>query len=75
MRYVYARIARERREETYRIYLTDSLFALVNGGQKMTARYVDIVNPKPEEDGKKAEADSQEIKNKIANGLRRMMKS
>lgn len=41
----------------------------------MTARYVDIVNPKTEEDGKKAEADSQKIKSRISNGLRRMMKS
>ena len=60
MRYVLARLDTERREDTYRYYLTDSLY--FNGENKhLTVRYIDIVNgkwtPPKEMDGDKIAAD------------------
>ena len=60
MRYVLARLETERREDTYRYYLTDSLF--FSGQQKrITIRYADILNgkhtPPKEMDGDKIAAE------------------
>ena len=52
MRYVVARFKLEKRQEAYRIYVTDCFFAmsgtlhaLAGGGPKMTQRYADIISP------------------------------
>lgn len=68
MRYFSTRLHMRQQEETYRIYLTDALFALVNGGQQMTKRYIEILRPQEVEE----ERSPQEIKDKIAEGLRRL---
>lgn len=54
MRYVVARYNEKQRDMAYRIYLTDSLKYIaentarcVEGGQYLTARYIDVINPKP----------------------------
>ena len=45
MRYVMARLETERREDTYRYYLTDSFYC--NGqNQHLTVRYFDLLNGK-----------------------------
>lgn len=69
LRYVSARLRQKRDEETYRIYLTDALFASVNGGQHMTKRYFDIIHPAPEVEEQRS---PEEIKSKISDGLRRL---
>lgn len=48
MRYLVACIKRDRREESYRVYVTDSLYY---SGQNKTVskRYIDLVNAKPVE--------------------------
>ena len=48
MRYVEARIKQSKRDNTYRIYVTDALYAIANGGLSMTTRYADLINPQPE---------------------------
>lgn len=60
MRYVMARYETELREDTYRYYLTDTLYH--QGHNKvLTVRYVDLVNgkwkPQQEMDGDKIAAD------------------
>ena len=47
MRYVEARFNQYRREETYRIFVTDALYASQRG-LSVTARYADLAHPKPE---------------------------
>lgn len=47
MRYVDARAEQKRRDNTYRIYVTDCLYAIANGGHAITKRYADIINPEP----------------------------
>lgn len=69
MRYVIARLHRKKDEETYRIYITDALYAAVNGGQHMTKRYYDILHPAPEVEDQRS---PEEVKTKIVDGLRRM---
>ena len=68
MRYVLARLRQKRDEETYRIYLTDALFASVNGGQHMIKRYYELLHPVEEVE----QRNPQEIKDKIVGGLRRL---
>lgn len=69
MRYVFVRLRQKQEEETYRIYLTDALYAEVNGGQTLTKRYIELLHY----DEKEVEERSpEEIKDKIANGLRRL---
>lgn len=70
MRYVLARLKEKRDEETYRIYLTDCLYAAVNGGHKMAKRYYDLVHNETVENA--VEKDPDEIKSKIVGGLRRL---
>lgn len=48
MRYVEARADKQRRDNTYRIYVTDCLYVIANGGLTVTKRYADIINPEPE---------------------------
>ena len=48
MRYVLARIDKENREESYRIYITDSLYQQAQG-MRLTSRYYDLMNPVPED--------------------------
>lgn len=69
MRYFFARLHQKQEEETYRIYLTDALFASVNGGQRMTKRYIEILHPAPEVEEQRS---PEEIKSKISDGLRRL---
>lgn len=69
MRYVIARLHRKKDEETYRIYITDALYAAVNGGHHMTKRYYDILHPAPEVEDQRS---PEEVKTKIVDGLRRM---
>ena len=45
MRYVMARLEQDRREVTYRYYVTDALYADSNN-KSMRLRYVDILNGK-----------------------------
>lgn len=59
MRYVFARITHTEREETYRIFVTDGLNALL-GGKNM--RYADLLKPK---DNRTAEDIISNIKEKI----------
>lgn len=42
MRYVIARFNKNSREVAYRNYVTDCLYALVNGGLTVTQRYCDL---------------------------------
>lgn len=69
MRYFFARLHKKQEEETYRIYLTDCFFASVNGGQRMTKRYFEILHPAPEVEEQRS---PDEIKSKISDGLRRL---
>lgn len=69
MRYFFVRRHQKLDEETYRIYLTDALYASVNGGQHMTKRYVEIIHPAPEAEEQRS---PEEIKSKISDGLRRL---
>lgn len=45
MRYVEARFKKNRRDEIYRIYVTDCLYVIANGGLRVVQRYADIVDP------------------------------
>ena len=53
MRYVIARYQSQRRDSAYRIYVTDCLriisenTAKMGGGSYITAKFADIINPKP----------------------------
>lgn len=47
MRYVEARFNQYRRDETYRIFVTDALYASQRG-LSVTVRYADLAHPKPE---------------------------
>lgn len=69
MRYVFARLHQKRDEEAYRIYLTDCLYASVNGGQTMTKRYYELLHPDPVVEEQRS---PEEIKSKITEGLRRL---
>lgn len=70
MRYVGVRRKQKAEDDTYRIFVTDALFALVNGGQHMTKRYFDVLHPAPEKPEERRSP--QEIKDKIVDGLRRL---
>ena len=48
MRYVLARLSQDRREETYRIFVTESL-RLIPQDRYLTKRYTEIVNPQPQD--------------------------
>lgn len=49
MRYLIARMKKDKRDESYRIYITDSLY--YNGQNKtISKRYIDLVNAKPVEE-------------------------
>lgn len=71
MRYVFARLHQKQDEETYRIYLTDALYASVNGGQHMTKRYFDIIHPAPEVEEQRS---PDEVKATILGKLRGLKK-
>lgn len=43
-----ARADKQRRENTYRIYVTDCLYAIANRGLAIAKRYADIIDPEPE---------------------------
>ena len=54
MRYAIARYQSQQRDLAYRIYVTDCLriisentAKMVNGGSYITAKFEDIINPKP----------------------------
>lgn len=67
----------KKQEDTaYRFYVTDCLFALVNGGQTMTKRFYDIIHPAIETPETKQEEKKEEEKvvNRIAGGLRGIAK-
>lgn len=70
MRYATARWSREQKEVAYRAYVTDSIkiacenTAKFAGGSYMNRRYIDIVNPPPEETRTAAEIIAQ-IKGKL----------
>ena len=49
MRYVIARFNKNSREVAYRNYVTDCLYALVNGGLTVTQRFHEIFEPKKPE--------------------------
>ena len=55
MRYAMARYQSQQRDLAYRIYVTDCLriisenTAKVGGGSYITAKFADIINPKPDE--------------------------
>lgn len=49
MRYVIARFNKHNRETAYRNYVTDCLYALVNGGLTVTQRFHEIFAPKKPE--------------------------
>ena len=55
MRYAMARYQSQQRDLAYRIYVTDCLriisenTAKMGGGSYITAKFVDIINPKPVE--------------------------
>ena len=55
MRYAIARFQSQRRDLAYRIYVADCLriisenTAKVGGGSYITAKFADIINPKPED--------------------------
>ena len=55
MRYAMARFNQHQRDLAYRIYVTDCLRILsentakVGGGSYITAKFSDIINPKPED--------------------------
>lgn len=65
---------KQQREKAYRIYVTDSLKAIVsntarfNGGVEMTARFVDVIDGMGKES---KEQTAQEVKNNIRNKLRK----
>lgn len=54
MRYAVAKARKNAEEKAYRIYVSDTLKMIAEntaraGGRYVTARYVDIIHPKPEE--------------------------
>lgn len=53
MRYAMFKLVERQREETYKIYVTDHLKALVNS----KARWIDIITPKPDIDADEIAAD------------------
>lgn len=56
MRYAVARHKAKERETAYRIYITDGIKCIAEntaryvGGQHLTKRYIDIIDPKPEDE-------------------------
>ena len=56
MRYVIARFNQHQRDLAYRIYVTDCLRIIsentskMGGGSYITAKFADIINPKPVDD-------------------------
>ena len=66
MRYVAARVEKERRDRAYRIYVTDSLQLFLG----LDKRYVDIVSKAPIRN-----ADPEEIKNRIGEKLDQLGRS
>lgn len=48
MRYAMARYLKERRDLAYRVYVTDGI-ALSVQGKYITQRFIDVVNPPPED--------------------------
>lgn len=45
MRYFGVRLKQKQTERLYRIYVTDGLYALSNRGQRLSRRWIDIVEP------------------------------
>lgn len=48
MRYVEARFEQNRRENTYRIYVSDCLYAIANGGLTVNTRYAELIDTRPQ---------------------------
>lgn len=67
MRYVRARFEKDMRERTYRIYVSDCLYALVNGGLELVHRYADIIDPAPKK--KTDERTQEEIVAQVWRGI------
>lgn len=55
IRYALFRLVESRREQSYKIYVTDHLKALVGKGSK--SRWIDLIKPKPEVDADKIAKD------------------
>lgn len=68
MRYVAARFHMNDREETYRIYVTDALYALTNRGLSLTKRYQEILHPAQEKP--KDNRSVQEIVSQVWSGIK-----
>lgn len=73
-RYVEARASEKRRDDMYRAYLTDGLYAIsncvsakVNGGQSLAKRYIDML-PENRERAKKREESADEIAARVIEG-------
>ena len=66
-----SRLSQEREARLYRIYVTDALMGIMNtlhiayGGGIITERYIDLLDPQPEET-----RSAEEIKNTILSKLR-----
>lgn len=68
MRYVAARFRMFDREETYRIYVTDALYALTNRGLTLSKRYKEILQPAPEKP--KDNRSVEEIVSQVWSGIK-----
>lgn len=70
MRYFGIRLKQKRTERLYRIYVTDGLYALSNRGQRLSMRWLDIVEP--EHAVVQEDRTPEEIINAIKTKLERM---
>lgn len=68
MRYAYIRLREKGMEKVYRIYVTDALYALTKGGQHMTKRWIDVVDPD------RNVVDETRTPEEIINGIRDKLK-
>ena len=65
MRYAVARFNTNSREIAYRNYVTDGLYALVNGGLTMTMHYSELIDPVKKKTEETKELSQDEIVDKI----------
>ena len=76
MRYVEAKLEQEKRDDTYRVFVTDALKAVAEntarlvGGTVMTHRYKEISAPVVDDTDTDSKQKSQEIINRIKSKLK-----
>lgn len=70
MRYVEARAEKQRRDNAYRYYVTDCLYAIANGGFTVKQRYADIIDPEPEPENPKDTRTQAEIVAQVWRGIK-----